>query len=185
MLPWCILKTRGTVDIHIRALRWLLHAELDERLRRHVHDWPIFLNGIYISVWNEIGHTLGNEPLKPRSQRYYILENKKLIPVSDVVEWGKWLDNNDRVVDKTNVPFMEWPVVVSTVFTGHDGAFFGTFPLLFETMIFSQKWLKIMGDPLRYSTYEEAEVGHKVIVKAVEAIAKDKQKWSTETYTHA
>ena len=80
---------------------------------------------------------------------------------------------------------MDRHVVVSTVFTGNDSAFFGTFPLLFETMIFSQKWLKIMGDPLRYSTYEEAEAGHKAVVKIVEALAKDKQKWSTETYTHA
>lgn len=94
-------------------------------------------------------------------QHLYILEGKTLKPVNDVLEWAKWYETADRVVSKTELP---GDVCVSTVFLGMDSGIFNDKPLLFETMIFGGEH---DGFQERYSTWEEAEAGHK---KAIELI---------------
>lgn len=93
----------------------------------------------------------------------YILKDKKLIPV-DLMTWAKWLETagNERVVKQEELPNGRY---VSTVFMGLDQSFCAGEPLLFETMVFPKKgeWGEI--DSWRYSTYEQAEAGHR---KAVE-----------------
>jgi hypothetical protein len=80
---------------------------------------------------------------------------KKLIPVSDVLEWAKWFENANRTVKQETLPN---GLFVSTVFLGIGH-------ILFETAVFrSRKGLATL-DIERYSTWEEAERGHKAMVK--------------------
>jgi hypothetical protein len=92
----------------------------------------------------------------------YILVDKKVIPVDDLFEWGRWLEEHqdERMVDKTTIGKAR----VSTVFLGLDHSFGMGPPLLFETMVFGGKH---DGDMERYSTWEEAKAGHKKMVKLV------------------
>lgn len=98
---------------------------------------------------------------------YYILIGKTTKKASNVIEWGRWFANNEknRVVgiDTKN------GVRVSTVFLGIDHNFNpratgNSEPILFETMIFGGKHDQYQR---RYSTWAEAEIGHK---KALEMI---------------
>ena len=91
---------------------------------------------------------------------YYILKNKKPVPVSDVLEWGRFFEKADRIVKQETLPN---EVFVSTVFLGLDHNFGWGKPLLFETMAFVRNEAEIDSD--RYSTWEEAEKGHKRMVK--------------------
>ena len=91
-------------------------------------------------------------------------ENKKVVPVGGAKQWGAFSqDAANREVGFAEVGGMR----VSTVFLGINHSFvpgnhlLGGPPLWFETMIF--------GDPYdglrqRYSTWEEADLNHKVIV---------------------
>ena len=63
----------------------------------------------------------------------------------------------DRVVAKDQCGNAK----VSTVFLGVDYDFTGKKPLLFETMVFGGPY---DGEEQRYSTWEEAEEGHKKVV---------------------
>jgi hypothetical protein len=93
--------------------------------------------------------------------RYYILDSEnKPVPV-DLHTWGETFGNfTSRNVGLTQVTSQ---VTVSTVFLGLDHRLIGEGPpLLFETMIF--------GGPLdqqmwRYSSWDDAEVGHKLAVE--------------------
>ena len=94
--------------------------------------------------------------------RYYILEGKTVVGCNNVVEFGEFFNNfEDRVVAKETVKDSD----VSTVFLGLDHRYGNEGPpLVFETMVF--------GGPLdqeceRYSTWEEAETGHKAMVGRV------------------
>jgi hypothetical protein len=92
----------------------------------------------------------------------YILVGQSVVPEPDVEAWAQWFDNNERIVNRTNVG----PHLVSTVFLGLDHNFGRQGPpLLFETMVFQS------GDPKsealaqqRCSTWLEAETQHHRIV---------------------
>lgn len=107
----------------------------------------------------------------------YILDGHKAVPV-DLMTWAEWFEKAERHVAKTNIGVPIWkyylgkllkikkwqPIYISTVFLGLDHSFGSGPPLLFETMVF--------GGPLdqemdRYTTWEEAEIGHKVMVEGV------------------
>lgn len=97
----------------------------------------------------------------------YILIGKTPKKASNVVEWGRWFEANDknRVV---GIDILN-NVRVSTVFLGIDHNFSpratgNSEPILFETMIFGGKHDQYQR---RYSTWAEAEIGHK---KALEMI---------------
>lgn len=93
----------------------------------------------------------------------YILEGHDVKEVEDILEWGRWFEDHK---DECRVAFDTiYDVGVSTVFLGSDRRLSEDDPpILFETTVF--------GGPLdshtfRYSTWEEAEAGHK---KAVELV---------------
>lgn len=95
----------------------------------------------------------------------YILDEKRVKKVTDLMEWAQWMERADRTVKKSKFGESE----VSTVFLGIDHSFGGEEPLLFETMIFGNS--KLSGYQERYSTWEEAEAGHE---KACEFLKESK-----------
>jgi hypothetical protein len=94
----------------------------------------------------------------------YILDGKKAVKADDLLSWAEWFEKSDRIVAKTDLPN---GVKVSTVFLGLDHGFGGT-PLLFETMIFGLPEGHEHADfQDRYTTWEEAEIGHKRAVDLI------------------
>lgn len=93
----------------------------------------------------------------------YILVDKKLKPAS-LEEWAKWFETTDRHIGNDHIG----DVKISTVFLGLDHSFGGDKPLLFESMIFGGERDQ---DQFRYSTYEEAEAGHKKLVDEIKQAA--------------
>ena len=97
---------------------------------------------------------------------YYILDGKTPVRC-DIRELRQWFETNDRVIAKTE----KGDVYISTVFLGIDHTLDGGPPLLFETMIFDQsdegkRWNQ--EKMWRYSTWDEAVIGHKKACKLVE-----------------
>ncbi len=90
----------------------------------------------------------------------YILDGHTPIVCEDLLEWAGWFEKADRHVRKTEIR----DIKVSTVFLGLNHSFGEGKALLFETMIFGGE---CDGKMWRYSTWEEAEEGHK---KAVEQV---------------
>ena len=94
---------------------------------------------------------------------YYVLNGKEVVAIDSITEWGKWFGTADRTVAKTEV---KHGVEVSTVFLGLDHSFHGKIPLVFETMVFGGE---NDGEMERYSTWDEAEAGHKKMVESLGA----------------
>jgi hypothetical protein len=93
----------------------------------------------------------------------YILEDKKPIPEPDFLKWALWFEKADKHVADDYLPN---GVRVSTVFLGLDYGLWHNHdnPLLFETMIFGGEHDCCQK---RYSTWEEAEEGHKRAIELV------------------
>jgi hypothetical protein len=84
----------------------------------------------------------------------YILRGHTPVPCDDLMSWLRWYETADRQVADT----IQDDVRVSTVFLGIDYNLGGEGPMLFETMVFRDGH----GDERqRYSTWAEAEAGHK------------------------
>ena len=100
---------------------------------------------------------------------YYILDaNRAVVPVEDLTEWAEWWGKDDRIVGHTQVSN---EVRVSTVFIGIDHRFSGMGPpLLFETMVFGGK---LDQELWRYSSWDDAEVGHEIAVRKAKAALAD------------
>lgn len=99
---------------------------------------------------------------------FYILEEKVAIPVG-TREHRRWVTSDPeggrRVVASDKFEYQSGEIHVSTVFIlGINHAFGDGDPLLFETMIFDGP---MDGYQTRYSTWEQAEAGHK---KALETL---------------
>ena len=90
---------------------------------------------------------------------YYVLEGHETKKV-DHMTWAKMFEEKDRHVAEE----MIGDVRISTVFLGLDHAFGSGPPLLFETMVFGGS---LDQEQDRYSTWAEAEVGHKDMVNRV------------------
>lgn len=103
----------------------------------------------------------------------YILDGKKPVNVTDLVEWSRWCHANEtlRQVDKTVVcADPRNPVGVSTVFLTIDHRVCDGPPLLFETMVFGGDR---NGYVRRCSTWEQAETQHaQVVAMLVPYVAK-------------
>lgn len=98
---------------------------------------------------------------------YYILDNRKTVPVKDVMTWGRWFEKAERHVADETIN----GVRVSTVFLGIDHSFGdGGPPILFETMAF----LGESEDSDRCSTWEEAEAMHARMCEKVRQTASAK-----------
>jgi len=89
---------------------------------------------------------------------HYILDGKEPVEVSDVITWATQFETADRIVKQTT---LSKDIRVSTVFLGLDHQFGDGPPLLFETMVFGGEHDQ---DQWRYSTWDEAEAGHRVVV---------------------
>ena len=93
----------------------------------------------------------------------YILVGKEPKKVDDILEWARSFEESSRVVEQT----MIGEVKVSTIFLGLDHQYGDGPPLLFETMIFGGPE---DGYQERYSTWEEAEKGHKTTCELVKKL---------------
>ncbi len=89
----------------------------------------------------------------------YMLEGHTPVLVEDLIEWAKNFEIENRRVAQTVLPN---GTRVSTVFLGLDHNYGDGEPILFETMIFGGNHDQHQE---RYSTWEEAEEGHKQAVK--------------------
>ena len=89
----------------------------------------------------------------------YILDGKTPVHEPDIIKWGAWMETANRSVD---VDVVLDNIAVSTVFLGIDHNMIGAGPILFETMVFYNGDGR---DQYRYSTWEEAEEGHKKVVE--------------------
>lgn len=96
--------------------------------------------------------------------RYYILEGKTPVQVRDVSEWATKFENQNRIVEQTEIR----GVKISTVFLGLDHSSYfeenNHPPFLFETMIFGGKLDQYQE---RYPTWDEAIKGHHKACKEV------------------
>lgn len=90
----------------------------------------------------------------------YIIDNKKAIPIDDIGMWACWMTTANRTVTKTEVSLVR----VWTVFLGIDHQFYEGRPLLFETRIFGGEFEHYTWF---WSTWEEAENGHKMVCSEV------------------
>lgn len=88
---------------------------------------------------------------------FYKLEDKKVVACKPQ-EWGFAITNKHVATDKIG------SVTISTVFLGIDHSFGGKVPLVFETMVFGGELDGLME---RYSTWDQAETGHKIMVEKV------------------
>ena len=84
----------------------------------------------------------------------YILRGKKAVRCNDVKKWARWFETADRHVAAS----VNSKARVSTVFLGLNHQWGHGEPLLFETMIFGGEHDQYQE---RYSTWDEAEAGHK------------------------
>ena len=87
---------------------------------------------------------------------YYILDGHTPVPCDDPMEFARWFEEADRQVGDDEVDGHR----VSTVFLGINHAFTPGPPILFETMIFPES--ELVG---RYSTWDDAEAGHRRAVE--------------------
>lgn len=92
---------------------------------------------------------------------YYILDKKHRPKEVTLSEWAEWTKNRD--VRRVAVTEINSNIAVSTVFLiinhGSDDH-----PLWFESMVFGGP---LDGECERYKTWEEAEAGHKIMVRRV------------------
>lgn len=96
-----------------------------------------------------------------RTQWKYILGEDGKTPIAehDLFKWADWFEGSheQRKIKRTEVG----DSVISTIFLGLDHNYGDGAPLLFETMIFGGPH---DGEMDRYSTYEEAIIGHNNMV---------------------
>ncbi len=92
----------------------------------------------------------------------YILDGHEPVVCEDILEWARWFEKSSeaRCVADDQVGGA-W---VSTVFLGLDHSFGPGPPVLFETMVFEGP---LDGTEDRYSTWQEAEEGHRRMVALV------------------
>jgi hypothetical protein len=106
----------------------------------------------------------------------YILggeEGHTPVPCYSMSEWGQFLASNERIVARTGND-TKW---VSTVFLGIDHRYWNGPPLVFESMAFvdegktiddlhgGRTWVPTSLDCERYSSWDDAEIGHKAMVR--------------------
>ncbi len=98
----------------------------------------------------------------------YILDrNSNPIECEDIIVWSKWREKADVHISLNIIG----DVKISTVFLGINHRFFGDGPpILYETMIFGGAH---DGYQERYTTREEALIGHEEAIKLVKGVSND------------
>ena len=92
----------------------------------------------------------------------HLLINKQVLACNSLAKWKLWMTNADRTVAQDSIG----GVRISTVFLGINHQFGSGPPLLFETVVFGGSY---DGECRRYSTWKEAEEGHKKMVEKIKA----------------
>ncbi|TAZ20717.1 hypothetical protein ELH77_19115 [Rhizobium ruizarguesonis] len=98
--------------------------------------------------------------------KHYILLPNRMIARATLMAWATWFEFADRHVAQTETELH----LISTVFLGIDHNFSRKGPpVLFETMVFVRA---DTGDVLpdeffRYSSWDDAEAGHRTTVRRV------------------
>lgn len=97
----------------------------------------------------------------------YILVGHEPVEIEDVLEWAQWFER-DEAARRVGFDRLDGGrVVVSTIFLGldHNFLFEDAPPILYETMVFGG----VMDhETERYSTWDEAAVGHAFMISRVE-----------------
>jgi len=121
----------------------------------------------------------------------YKLQGHEAVECAELLEWARWFETADRQVaeDFIDDPEAGQTLRVSTVFLGLDYRFGGKGPpLIFETMAFGPKeeMIDLRGRirtvsivlpfQLRYSTLDEAVIGHVQICNDVRETIADRQR---------
>jgi len=103
---------------------------------------------------------------------YYVLDGRNVRQASDPIEWAVCFQTQDWRVAHTVAEHYE----VSTVFLGaNQRAFTNGPPILFETMVItSDRYKQLVPEAesldeviLRYSSWDDAEVGHATQVRRI------------------
>jgi hypothetical protein len=97
------------------------------------------------------------------------------IPCYSITEWGQFLATDENRIVARSGNEKKW---VSTVFLGvdHNWHWSGP-PIVFESMVFvdegrtisdlrgGEMWVPTTLDQVRYSSWDDAEIGHKALVR--------------------
>src|SRR5262245_15519667 len=112
----------------------------------------------------------GDDVIDPPKIRHWILDADNNAVETDFLTWAIWLkDIGHRRVGYTEITS---EITVSTVFIGIDSRFVGKGPpMLFETLIMGGP---LDGDGKRYSSWDDAEIGHKTFVAKARAASGQK-----------
>jgi hypothetical protein len=97
--------------------------------------------------------------------KFWILDSdNRPIEVANAIEWSRWFEDANRHVGYTQITS---DITVSTAFLGVDHRYHGEGPpILFETLIFGGP---LDGQCSRYVSWDDAEVGHRMLVAKVRA----------------
>jgi hypothetical protein len=115
--------------------------------------------------WDEFAAHFGDR-FKPK---YYLLDTDNHLVPATLMEWAMAFEHGNRTIGMTQITS---EITVSTVFLGLDHRWFGNGPpLVFETMIFGGK---LDQSQWRYSSFEDATVGHHAAVKKARRAAGQK-----------
>lgn len=101
--------------------------------------------------------------------RLYVLDaDDHVVEVFDFITWGKYMwEGDNRRVAFTQITS---EIEVSTVFLGIDHRIYGRGPpVLFETLVFGGP---VDGSCARYTSYDDAETGHHMMVAKARAAIK-------------
>ena len=96
--------------------------------------------------------------------QYFVLKDRVPVP-TNLWTWATSVETNagrhvgDDTIERPGAQSLR----VSTIFLGLDHSFGDGPPVLFETMVFGDTDLDY--NQVRYSTYDEAEAGHKALVE--------------------
>ncbi len=94
---------------------------------------------------------------------YCIFENKKPVKTEDTIEWGKWFEKEENWQVAKDI-INDNQIII--IFHGMDVLLTGNPPILFRTMVICGE---LDGETACYSTWQEAEAGHKKMVKKVKS----------------
>jgi len=109
--------------------------------------------------------------MKRQPPRWYVLDGERVVPASSMLEWAAWFEDANTRVDYTQITS---DCSVSTIFIGFNHRYFSDGPpLVFETMIFGGP-NDIENNQWRYSSWDDAETGHKAAVRIARAALKQK-----------
>lgn len=105
---------------------------------------------------------------------YFILKGNEITTTSDILEWGKFMEGQERLIKQERLKIKDKKYFVSTVFLGLDHGFSfletSSKPVLFETMIFpeddnKEEWEEYQ---TRCCTKEEALKQHQEAIEWLE-----------------